>query len=143
MKSPFLLLLVSLLSTAIVSAQKAAPSTDDSLPKILLIGDSISGGYEKAVKSALAGKAVVTKNEGNAQWTETGLEKIDSYLGDTKWDIIHFNWGLWDIYGWRYYDQDRSPEAYAKRLDTLVTRIPPVFQSEKPPPKDCRQRNLG
>jgi acyl-CoA thioesterase-1 len=93
------------------------------LPKILLIGDSISGGYEKAVKSALAGKAVVAKNEGNAQWTGTGLERIDSYLGDAKWDIIHFNWGLWDIYGWRYYDQDRSPEAYAKRLDALVTRM--------------------
>jgi len=32
-------------------------------------------------------------------------------------------WGLWDIYGWPYYDEDRSPEAYAKRLDTLVTRM--------------------
>ncbi len=123
MKSPFLLLLVSLLSTAIVSAQKAAPAAADSLPKILLIGDSISIGYQKQVKSALEGKAVVIKNKGNAEWTGTGLKMIDSYLGDTKWDIIHFNWGLWDIYGWRYDEEDHSPEAYAKRLDTLVTRM--------------------
>lgn len=106
---------------ALAETKQAVP--DPSLPNVLLIGDSISGGYEKQVKQALAGKANVVKNEGNAEWTGTGLKKIDSYLGDTKWDIIHFNWGLWDLYGWAYYEEDRSPEAYAKRLDQLVTRM--------------------
>ena len=93
------------------------------LPRVLLIGDSISGGYQKVVKSLLAGKAEVVKNEGNAEYTGTGLTKLDSWLGDDKWDVIHFNWGLWDMYGWRYAKEDRSPAAYEKRLEALVTRL--------------------
>ena len=123
MKTILHLLLAGLFSSSLASAQTKETPLDPALPNILLIGDSISGGYQKQVKSALNGKANVVKNQGNAEWTGTGLKKIDSYLGDTQWDIIHFNWGLWDIYGWRYYDEDRSPEAYAKRLDQLVTRM--------------------
>ncbi|MGB0144476.1 MAG: SGNH/GDSL hydrolase family protein [Akkermansiaceae bacterium] len=98
-------------------------SENSPLPRILLIGDSISGGYQQGVKKQLEGKAEVVKNRGNAEWTGTGLLKIDEYLGDRSWDLIHFNWGLWDLYGWRYHKEDRSPEAYAKRLDQLVTRM--------------------
>jgi len=67
------------------------------MKKILIIGDSISIGYTPFVKKALAGKAVVVHNPGNAQHTGTGLEKLDEWLGDEKWDIIQFNWGLWDL----------------------------------------------
>lgn len=123
MKTHFYIIFASLLTAWVALAETKETPLDPSLPNILLIGDSISGGYEKQVKQALKGKANVIKNEGNAEWTGTGLKKIDSYLGDTKWDIIHFNWGLWDLYGWAYYDEDRSPEAYAKRLDQLVTRM--------------------
>ena len=98
-------------------------SENSPLPRILLICDSISGGYQQGVKKQLEGKAEVVKNRGNAEWTGTGLLKIDEYLGDRPWDLIHFNWGLWDLYGWRYHKEDRSPEAYAKRLDQLVTRM--------------------
>ena len=47
------------------------------MKKILIIGDSISIGYTPFVKKALAGKAVVVHNPGNAQHTGTGLEKLD------------------------------------------------------------------
>jgi hypothetical protein len=123
MKTYICALFASLLAAFAALAETKQAPIDPALPNILLIGDSISGGYEKQVKQALQGKANVIKNEGNAEWTGTGLKKIDSYLGDTKWDIIHFNWGLWDLYGWAYHEEDRSPEAYAKRLDQLVTRM--------------------
>ncbi|MCH7228119.1 glycoside hydrolase family 99-like domain-containing protein [Haloferula sp. A504] len=123
MKTILHLLLAGLFSSSLASAKTKETPLDPGLPNILLIGDSISGGYQKQVRRALNGKANVVKNQGNAEWTGTGLQKIDSYLGDSKWDIIHFNWGLWDIYGWRYYDEDRSPAAYANRLDQLVTRM--------------------
>lgn len=123
MKNLFGILFASLIGVCSAFAETKEAALDPALPNILLIGDSISGGYEKQVKQTLKGKANVIKNKGNAEWTGTGLKKIDSYLGDTKWDIIHFNWGLWDLYGWPYYKEDRSPEAYAKRLDQLVTRM--------------------
>jgi len=117
------LLLLSFLGVCSVFAQKQEIAIDPKLPNVLLIGDSISQGYDKMVKAGLIGKANVTRNPGNAEWSGTGIKKIDSYLGDTKWDVIHFNWGLWDMYGWEYDNEERSPEAYAKRLDELVTRM--------------------
>jgi acyl-CoA thioesterase-1 len=30
---------------------------------------------------------------------------------------------VWDIYGWQYAADDRSPAAYAQRLETLVVRM--------------------
>jgi len=66
-------------------------------PKILIIGDSISIGYFSKVKEALASKAIVMHNPGNAQHTGTGLEKIKDWVDQEDWDIIQFNWGLWDL----------------------------------------------
>ncbi|MEG3656160.1 SGNH/GDSL hydrolase family protein [Arenibacter palladensis] len=66
-------------------------------PKILIIGDSISIGYFSKVKEAMADKAIVMHNPGNAQHTGTGLEKIKDWIGNEDWDIIQFNWGLWDL----------------------------------------------
>lgn len=66
-------------------------------PKILIIGDSISVGYTPFVKETLAAKADVLHNPGNAQHTGTGLKKIREWIGDDEWDIIQFNWGLWDL----------------------------------------------
>lgn len=69
----------------------------DSLPRILIIGDSISLGYTPFVRELFQGRVEVAHNPGNAQHTKTGLEKIDSWLGEGQWDVIHFNWGLWDL----------------------------------------------
>lgn len=70
---------------------------DQDLPKVLIIGDSISGGYYKYLKPELEGVADVHRIPGNGEHTGTGLRKLDSWLGDTEWDVIHFNWGLWDL----------------------------------------------
>jgi len=66
-------------------------------PKILIIGDSISIGYTPFVMDLLNNKANVEHNKGNAGSTWMGLNNIDSYISAGKWDLIHFNWGLWDL----------------------------------------------
>ncbi|MCD6394199.1 MAG: glycoside hydrolase family 97 N-terminal domain-containing protein, partial [Planctomycetes bacterium] len=91
--------------------------------KVLIIGDSISIGYTPYVAEILKGKAVVTHNKGNAGPTMRGIANIDKWLGSNKWDVIHFNWGLWDMYGWQYLNIDRSPKAYEARLEKLVLRL--------------------
>lgn len=65
--------------------------------KILIIGDSISIGYTPFVQEYLKDAADVFHNPGNAQHTGTGLEQIEEWIGDTDWDIVQFNWGLWDL----------------------------------------------
>ena len=99
------------------------PPNPKQLPQVLLVGDSISAGYFPLVAKAIDGKAIVAKSSDNGESTTVGVLKIDGWLGNTKWDVIHFNWGVWDMYGWQYATDDRSPAAYAQRLDTLVTRM--------------------
>src|SRR5690242_7520015 len=67
------------------------------LPRVLIIGDSISIGYTPYVKEMLAGEADVDRPAENCQGTKNGIGKIDQWLGDTKWDVIHFNFGLHDL----------------------------------------------
>lgn len=102
-------------------------------PRILIIGDSISIGYTPFVKENLANTADIFHNPGNAQHTGTGLNKIDEWIGNGKWDIIQFNWGLWDLC-YRHPDSkvqgNRDKEngiitytidEYASNLDSIVT----------------------
>jgi hypothetical protein len=105
------------------------------LPKALLIGDSISLGYTAHVVAALEGKVDVRHHRGNAQHTGTGLKMLDRWVGETQWDVIHFNWGLWDLcyrhpkskeQGRR--DKERgtltaSLAQYEKNLDQLAARL--------------------
>ena len=93
------------------------------LPKVLIMGDSISIGYTPHVVENLKGVAEVQRHKGNAGPTIRGVAKIEEWLGNGKWDLIHFNWGLWDMYGWEYHQEDRSPEAYGQRLEFLVARL--------------------
>ena len=66
-----------------------APITDEpGLPRVLLIGDSISMGYTLPVRKLLDGTANVHRIPQNGGATEVGLEKMSSWLGDGKWDVL-------------------------------------------------------
>lgn len=69
---------------------------DENLPSVLMIGDSISIGYDDEVRAAMSGKANIIHNPGNGADTRYGLNKIDEWLY-REWDVIHFNWGLHDL----------------------------------------------
>ena len=72
-------------------------SFSEKKPKILIIGDSISIGYTPFVINHFSDRAIVKHNPGNAQHTGTGLKKVKEWIGDEDWDVIQFNWGLWDL----------------------------------------------
>jgi len=90
---------------------------DPALPRVLLIGDSVSRGYTQAVRKALAGKANVHRAPANCGPTATGIKKIDVWLGDPakKWDVIHFNFGI--------HDRNTAVAEYRERLEQLVERM--------------------
>src|SRR5438309_9398605 len=96
---------------------------DPGLPRVLLIGDSISIGYTVATRKQLQGKANVHRISENGGPTSTGLQKLDKWLGDGKWDVIHFNWGLHDI----KLDKDGKHQVpldqYEKNLRELLKRL--------------------
>jgi acyl-CoA thioesterase-1 len=113
-----------------------APIQDEAgLPRVLLIGDSISIGYTIAVRELLKGKANVHRIPTNGGPTTNGMKSIKAWMGTSKWDVIHFNWGLHDL---KYIMDDPSKRAdpktpgahhqvslleYEKNLTALVIKL--------------------
>ena len=64
----------------ILAALAARKNSTKPLPRVLLIGDSITGSYQKKVMSDLDGKAAVFKNPGNGEHSGTGVAKIEQWL---------------------------------------------------------------
>jgi acyl-CoA thioesterase-1 len=93
------------------------------LPRVLIIGDSISIGYTLPTRALLKGKANVHRIPTNGGPTTKGLVQIDSWLGDSKWDVIHFNWGLHDLKFMPHGKRQVTLAAYEKNLDSLVRRL--------------------
>lgn len=127
------------------------------LPRVLLIGDSISIGYTVPVRRLLEGKANVHRAPTNCGPTTRGLQLLDKWLGDGKWDVIHFNWGLHDL---KYMDDkgrlvavekghQQVPIAqYEKNLEELVKRLKKtgaklIWASTTPVPEGAAGRTKG
>jgi len=96
---------------------------DPALPRVLLIGDSISMGYTIPVRERLQGKANVHRIPANGGPTSRGLQNIDKWVGDGKWDVIHFNWGIHDLKHMEGGKRQVEPEDYEKNLRALVAKL--------------------
>jgi acyl-CoA thioesterase-1 len=102
------------------------------LPRVLLIGDSISMGYTWEVRKLLAGKANVQHPDINCGPTALGVVRVHQWVGDKHWDVIHFNFGLHDL---KYLDaqgnyvtpdkgkQVASIQEYQANLRTIVAAL--------------------
>ena len=74
---------------------------DPNLGRYLFIGDSISGNYDRALRTALKGKLNVYHPPTNCGPVRKGVENIVQWLGaydqpGLGWDVISFNFGQWD-----------------------------------------------
>lgn len=93
------------------------------LPRVLLIGDSISMGYTDPVRALLAGRFNVHRIPENAATTANGAAKIDQWLGTGKWDVIHFNFGLHDLRIMEGGAHQVAMADYEANLRKLVARL--------------------
>ena len=120
-----------------------APITDDpALPRVMLIGDSISIGYTVATRKALTGKANVHRPAANCGDSSRGLAELDKWLGGGKWDVIHFNWGLHDLARRDGKNPQVPIEQYEKNMSQLVQRLKKsgaklIWCSTTPVPEGC------
>ena len=92
--------------------------------------------------------------------TTRGLQQIEKWLGDKKWDVIHFNWGLHDL---KYLGPDGKnladpndktsrqqvlPADYEKNLRKLVERLKKtnaklIWRNTTPVPEGAKGRVVG
>jgi hypothetical protein len=156
----YLLLLVSINAGAI-EAQSDAVQTDNptkttaarapdpsfapikevaGLPRVLIIGDSISMGYTLPVRKNLEGKANILRIPENGGPSSRGVDKLAKWVGDKRWDLIIFNFGLHDL---RVMDDGKHQVEiadYEKNLTTigqalLKTGAKVIFVNTTPVPK--------
>jgi len=99
------------------------------MKNLLLIGDSIRRGYDKAVKKSLDGKVNVIFPEDNCRFASYLLRYFHEYLGDIKGedvDVIHWNTGLWDclrVFG----EEPHTPlDVYEYYIDRVCIRMKKV-----------------
>ena len=104
------------------------------MKNVLLIGDSIRMGYDKAVKKTLEGKANVYFPAENCRFASYVLRYIHEYgslVKDGDVDVIHWNAGLWDCL--RLFEEEpHTPmDVYAYYIDRICVRIKKAFPNAK------------
>ena len=129
------------------------------LPNVLIIGDSISIGYTLPTRALLKEKVNLHRIPTNGGPTPKGLSEIEKWLGNKKWDLIHFNWGLHDL---KFMGKDGTnlvPKEqggvvqvplsdYEKNLEKLVVRMKKsakqlVWRNTTPIPEGSKARYVG
>ena len=145
-----------------VAKEFAAIVDDPKLPRVLIIGDSVSVAYTLDVRKNLAGVANVHRIAANGGSTRTALGDyglIRWLKPGEKWDVIHFNEGLHDL-SYRFPDdRDKndkgeyasptnggrpnvSLEQYEKNLRLIAARLKQtgaklIFASTTPVPESA------
>jgi hypothetical protein len=116
---------------------------DPQLPRVLLIGDSVSRAYTLGVRKILASRANVHRAPENCGPTANGLKKLETWLasaGPGKWDIIYFNFGI--------HDRATPIADYTARLTQIIVRLKQtgatvIWASTTPIPDDPSKKQTA
>ena len=115
-----------LLQTNLLDNAKSA--NESGLPKVLVLGDSISLGYTSVLKQQLLGIADVSRPKCNCGATQFYLREkggMKSWVGTNSWDVITVNAGIWDVCYMKGpatgYDHYWGPGK-----DKELARLPPI-----------------
>jgi len=96
-------------------------ANETNLPRVLLIGDSITRAYYPAVEKHLAGTAYVGRLSSSAFISDPVLlEQIKMVLTQYKFDVIHFNNGM---HGWQHSEKEYE-QALPECLKTIRKYAP-------------------
>lgn len=104
------------------------------MKNILLIGDSIRMGYDKAVKRSLDGIADVYFPEENCRFASYVLRYTLEYknlVSDKQVDVVHWNAGLWDCLRILGEDPHTPIDVYAYYIDRICQRLQKLFPGAK------------
>lgn len=91
-----------------------AHANENELPRVLLIGDSITRGYYGEVEKRLAGKAYVARLATSRFVADPIFAmELKLILSSAKYDVIHFNNGM---HGWGY-----TEDEYRKHFPEFIS----------------------
>lgn len=91
-------------------------SNDHDLPRVLLIGDSITRGYFSSVEALMKGKAYCARIATSKAVGDPALAtQLGTFLAEARFDVVHVNIGM---HGWEY-----SEDEYRRYLPELLAAI--------------------
>jgi len=91
-------------------------SNENKLPRVLLLGDSITRAYRPEVEKRLNGRAYVAQLASSAFVSDPALlAQVAMVLDNNNFDVIHFNNGM---HGWEHSEQE-----YQQGLPVLIETI--------------------
>ena len=125
-------------------------ANETNLPRVLLIGDSITRDYYPLVEKGLEGKAYVARLATSRFISDPVLlEEIALVLDNTKFDVIHFNNGM---HGWQHTEAEYKT-AFPKLLEMIRAHAPdaklvwatttPLKQSQSRNPSDLSDQRIA
>ncbi|SIO41020.1 Dienelactone hydrolase [Singulisphaera sp. GP187] len=119
----FLVATVLVLVSSTRAQDPPASQSTPTLPKVMLIGDSIRLGYAPKVIERLKGKAIVVSLPANGGDSANVLKQIDQCIREQP-DVIHFNCGLHDLKRLKA-DGTHQVElaAYTENLNQIVAQF--------------------
>jgi lysophospholipase L1-like esterase len=111
--------------TCLIASASFAQSDDvATLPKVVLVGDSIRLSYSSTVAKELAGVAVVVSPAANGGDSNNVLKNVERWVIREKPAVVQFNCGIHDTKKFRARGNFQvSPEDYAANLCKIVQRI--------------------
>lgn len=104
------------------------------MKNVLLVGDSIRVGYDKAVRKTLEGKANVYFAEDNSRFASYVLRHFHEYcelVPEKKVDVIHWNAGLWDCLRLFEEEPHTPKDVYAYYIERICIRIKKLYPDAK------------
>lgn len=117
-------------------------ANETKLPRVLLIGDSITRDYYPFVEKRLEGKAYVARLATSRFISDPVLlGEIALVLDNTKFEVIHFNNGM---HGWQHTEAEYK-SAFPKLLETIRTHAPhaKLVWATTTPLKQSQPRNVS
>ncbi len=121
-------------------------ANETNLPRVLLIGDSITRAYYPDVEKRLAGKAYVGRLSSSAFISDPVLsEQIKMVLTQYQFDVIHFNNGM---HGWQHSEKEyeqafpeflKTIKKYAPNAKLIWANTTPLKVSPPPSPNNSTQ----
>ena len=91
-------------------------TNESDLPRVLLVGDSITYGYQEKVRALLAGVCYVDYLATSYAVDMPIYNKlVETMAFDSKYDLVHFNHGL--------HGKHMSKRTYKSRLKRLLSKL--------------------
>jgi len=140
--------LLFLLSVLILPGMQTCRAAD-SLPLVVLLGDSIRMNYQGVVKTSLAEKATVWSPKDNCRHTAYTLENLNKWLSGKKPQVVHINIGLHDMFLSKDGKTRHTLQTYSKNLREILSRLKEstntkiIFATTTPVIEDRQAKSKG